>query len=32
MAWDFIIKLGPLYPAVAGRLQIPPLGPEQPAE
>ncbi len=33
MAWDFIIKLGPLYPAIAGRLQLPLRGPqEQPAE
>ena len=32
MAWDFIVKLGPLYPAIAGRLQLPVVGPhEQPA-
>jgi len=33
MAWDIIVKLGPLYPAIAGRLRIPALRPhEQPAE
>jgi nitric oxide reductase subunit B len=33
MAWDFIVKLGPLYPRVARRLQIPVLQQyEQPAE
>ena len=33
MAWDFIVKLGPLYPAVARRLQLPQLLPrQQPAE
>jgi hypothetical protein len=33
MAWDFIVKLGPLYPAVAKRLQLPQLFPgQQPAE
>ncbi len=33
MAWDFIVKLGPLYPALAGRVQLQPRGPrEQPAE
>jgi nitric oxide reductase subunit B len=33
MAWDFIVKLGPLYPALARRLQLPQLLPhQQPAE
>ncbi len=33
MAWDFIVKLGPLYPAVARRLQLAqPLASQQPAE
>jgi len=33
MTWDFIAKLGPLYPAIAGRLQLPVEKPhEQPAE
>ena len=33
MAWDFIVKLGPLYPAVARRLQLAqPLPRQQPAE
>jgi nitric oxide reductase subunit B len=33
MAWDFIVKLGPLYPALAGLLRISPLRPhQQPAE
>ena len=33
MAWDFIVKLGPLYPAVARRLHLPQLLPrQQPAE
>lgn len=33
MAWDFVVKLGPLYPAVARRLQLPQLQPsQQPAE
>jgi nitric oxide reductase subunit B len=25
MAWDFLVKLGPLYPGVARRLRIAPL-------
>jgi nitric oxide reductase subunit B len=29
MAWDFIVKLGPLYPRVARRLRIPVLRPYQ---
>ena len=33
MTWDFIVKLGPLYPAIAGRLKLPVEKPhEQPAE
>ena len=33
MTWDFIVKLGPLYPAIAGRPQLPVEKPhEQPAE
>ncbi len=33
MAWDFIIKTGPLFPGLARLLQLPPLRPfEQPAE
>ena len=33
MAWDFVIKVGPLFPALARRLQVPTLEPfEQPAE
>ena len=33
MAWDFIVKLGPLYPTVASRLRLPqPLPSQQPAE
>jgi len=33
MAWDFIIKTGPLFPGIARRLHLPPLRPfEQPAE
>ena len=33
MAWDFIVKLGPLYPTVARRLPLPqPLPSQQPAE
>jgi hypothetical protein len=33
MARDFIVKLAPLYPAIAGRLQLPVVRPyEQPAE
>jgi nitric oxide reductase subunit B len=33
MAWDFIVKLGLLYPALASRLQLPQfLSQEQPAE
>ncbi len=33
MAWDFIVKLGPLYPNVARRLHLPPSQPAgQPAE
>jgi nitric oxide reductase subunit B len=33
MAWDFIVKLGPLYPSVAGLLRISPVRPhQQPAE
>jgi nitric oxide reductase subunit B len=33
MAWDFIRKLGPLYPAIAQRLDMPvPRPNEQPAE
>ncbi len=33
MAWDFVIKVGPLFPRLARRLQVPTLEPsEQPAE
>lgn len=32
MAWDFIVKLGPLYPAMARWLGVPILVQEQPAE
>ncbi|HEY7297942.1 MAG TPA: cbb3-type cytochrome c oxidase subunit I [Xanthobacteraceae bacterium] len=33
MAWDFIVKVGPLYPGIAQRLHLPGLQPhEQPAE
>lgn len=33
MAWDFVIKSGPLFPGIARRLQLPPLRPiERPAE
>ncbi len=33
MAWDFVIKVGPLFPRLARRLQVPTLEPSgQPAE
>jgi nitric oxide reductase subunit B len=34
MAWDFVVKLGPLYPALAKRLRLTPVPPSasQPAE
>jgi nitric oxide reductase subunit B len=34
MAWDFLVKLGPLYPKLAQRLRLTPASPpaSQPAE